>query len=307
VSKKLTIGSRGSQLALTQTRYIRDALEAKNPGLKVEIEIIKTKGDVSVEPLRSFGGQGVFTKALEDALLAGHVDLAVHSLKDLPTAFHPDLSLTATPPRADVRDVLISQTDGGLDSLPVNAVLGTGSLRRQAQLKALRPDLRCVEIRGNIDTRIAKVSRREVDAVVLAAAAFERLGWQDRVSAYLDTDQILPAVGQAALALQMRGDSRFTPQVSNLNHPLTWAAVSAERAFLARLRAGCHAPVAAWARLQEDRIRLDGLVGRPDGTLLLKERIDGTLQDAVALGTQLAERLLDQGADDLIGNDTARS
>ncbi len=304
MASKLTIGSRGSLLALTQTRHIRDLLNAHHPHLNIEIKIIKTQGDTSPEPLRSFGGQGVFTKTLEDALLKGHIDLAVHSLKDMPTAFPAALALTATPQRVDVRDVLISQTGGNLDSLPPNAILGTGSLRRQAQLKALRPDLQCREIRGNVDTRIAKVNDGPFDAVVLAAAAFERLGWQDRISAYLSTKQILPAVGQAALALQTREDSPFVPLVAQLNHQPTWYAVTAERAFLAQLRAGCHAPVAAWGRLDNNCLRLEGLVGRPDGTLLLHDIIIGSLEQAEALGIQLAKRLLNKGASDLITNNS---
>ena len=297
---KLTIGTRGSQLALTQTHAMRDLLLERHSGLEVAVEIIQTKGDVSSGSLRSFGGQGVFTKELENALLQGRVDLAVHSLKDLPTRFHDDLQLVATPPREDVRDVLIVHRGSGLSDLPEGATVGTGSLRRRAQLLALRPDLELREIRGNLDTRIGKVERGEYDAILLAAAGLHRLGWTDRISAYLEPAQILPAVGQAALGLQMRRDHAMIALVESLDHPPTFAAITAERSLLRALQGGCHAPIAAWGQRQDGALHLDGLVGSPDGSWLLRAAVDGPLDQAEILGENLATDLRALGADDIL-------
>ena len=297
---KIIIGTRGSQLALTQTHMIRDLLAEKHPDLEIHIEIIQTKGDVTAGTLRSFGGQGVFTKEIENALIDGRIDLAIHSLKDLPTRFHADLILVASPPREDVRDVLISRQNQTLEDLPQGACLGTGSLRRRAQLLALRPDLELKEIRGNLDTRINKVHQGEYDGILLAAAGLHRLGWKEKISAYLETSQILPAVGQAALGLQMRRDNQLIPRVEALNHSPTLAAVIAERSLLRDLEGGCHAPIAAWGRIQEEALHLDGVVGRPDGTRLLRAATSGPLQDAEKLGEGLAAQLRDQGADGIL-------
>ena len=296
MARQLVIGSRGSQLALAQSHMVRDLLQARHAQLEVEIEIIRTRGDATSGSLRSFGGQGVFTRQIEEALLAGQIDLAVHSLKDLPTRFHGDLVLVATPRREDVRDVLVGPEGARLDELPAGARIGTGSLRRRAQLLALRPDLEFVDIRGNIDTRIARVAPGDCTAVVLAAAAFHRLGWRHRISAYLETDQVLPAPGQAALGLQMRLGDELVPYVDALNHAPTFAAVGAERSLLRRLGTGCHAPVGAWGRLEGGQLHLDGRVGSPDGRCLLHGRISGSLEAARDLGAELAERLNGRGA-----------
>lgn len=297
---KLVIGSRGSQLALTQTRMIRDQLQQRHPELEVTIDVIQTKGDVATGALRSFGGQGVFTKEIENALLERRIDLAVHSLKDLPTRFHEDLTLVASPPREDVRDALITPSNCSLEQLPQGAILGTGSLRRRAQLLALRPDLELREIRGNLDTRIDKVHQGKYDATLLAAAGLHRLGWGDRIGAYLETDCFLPAVSQAALGLQMRAASDLLPLVEVLDHPPTSASVVAERSLLRVLEGGCHAPIAAWGRFQDGALHLDGLVGRPDGTRLLRSTISGPIGKAEALGEELAAELRAQGADDIL-------
>ncbi len=300
MSKRLTIGSRGSQLALTQSRAVRALLLDRHPDLEVEIEIVQTKGDVTSGPLRQFGGQGVFTKELERALLDGQVDLAVHSLKDLPTEIHADLEVIATPQREDVRDVLVTRSGAGLDDLPAGACLGTGSLRRRCQLLALRPDLRCAEIRGNIDTRLTKAEEGEYDGVVLAAAALHRLDLKNRISAYLHTDQVMPAVGQAALGLQMRRDHALVPSVVAINHAPTFAAVMAERSFLRRLGGGCHAPIAAWAQTADDQLHIAVLVGAADGSHLERAQLDGPVEKAADLGIELADLLKTQGADVLL-------
>lgn len=293
--QSLLIGSRGSKLALTQANLVRDMLQARHPGLQVEIEIIHTRGDLDQGVLRSFGG--VFTREIEQALLEGRIHLAVHSLKDLPVEVNPALALVASPEREDVRDVLISRQGGGLENLPQGARLGTSSLRRRIQLQALRPDLDFADIRGNLDTRIAKVERGEYEGIVLAAAGLHRLGWQERISAYLTPGQVLPAVGQAALGLQMRADEERRPLVEALNHPPTLAAVSAERSLLRSLGGGCQAPIAAWGRMQEGTLLVEGLVGKADGSWLLRAEVSGLPQEAEPLGVQLAEDLRRQGAD----------
>ena len=300
MASTLTIGTRGSQLALAQTHLVRRLLLDLHPGLEVRVEVLQTKGDVTRGPLRAVGGEGVFTRELEHALLNSRIDLAVHSLKDLPTATHPDLALAATPQREDVRDVLVSRNDAGLWELPPAALVGTGSLRRQAQLKSLRPDLRFVEIRGNLDTRIRKVEAGDCDAVVLAAAGLHRLGWRDRISAYLDRGQVLPAVGQAALGLQMRAGDPLVPLVRSLDHAPTSAAVTAERSFLAHLGGGCQAPIAAWGRQEEGVLRLDGVVGRPDGSRLLRAAAEGSSADPGGLGARLAAEMIQLGAEALL-------
>ncbi len=297
---KLVIGSRGSKLALTQTHWVRDRLQAHHDSLEIEVLEIRTTGDTATGSLRSFGGAGVFTKELERALLEGQIDLAIHSLKDLPTQMHPELTLVATPEREDVRDALIGPDLSSLADLPNGARLGTGSLRRRAQLKALRPDLEILDIRGNLDTRIDKAMRGECDAVVLAVAGLNRLGWQQRIGVHLSLDQVLPAPGQGALGLQMRADNPLKSYVGALNHAPTQAAVQAERQLLQTLRAGCHAPVGAWARLEEDQLTLDGLVGHPDGTEMLRARHSAPLTDAQPLGEAVAAALREQGADALL-------
>ncbi len=297
---KLIIGSRGSKLALTQTHWVRDRLQKHNDSLEIEVLEIRTTGDTVTGSLRSFDGAGVFTKELERALLEGQIDLAIHSLKDLPTQMHPELTLVATPEREDVRDALIGPDLSSLADLPNGARLGTGSLRRRAQLKALRPDLEILDIRGNLDTRIDKAMRGECDAVVLAVAGLNRLGWQQRIGVHLSLDQVLPAPGQGALGLQMRANNPLKSYVGALNHPPTQAAVQAERQLLQTLRAGCHAPVGAWARLEEDQLTLDGVVGHPDGTEMLRARHSAPLTDAQPLGEAAAAALREQGADALL-------
>ena len=297
----LTVGTRGSRLALAQAERVCALLrEAAGSRLDLRLEIVRTEGDRSRGPLSEIGGQGVFTAELETALRDGRVDLAVHSLKDLPTAVPGDLELAAAPARADVRDVLVTAGDRGLEELPEGALLGTGSPRRRAQLLALRPDLRFDEIRGNVDTRIGKVGAGGLDGVVLAAAGLQRLGLLDRVSSYLDTDQMLPAPGQGVLGLQMRRGDPRRGLVAALNHGPTRAGAAAERSLLHALGGGCRAPVAAWGREISGELLLDGLVAFADGRELLRRTDEGLPDAADTLGRDQAAELIRAGAGRLL-------
>lgn len=298
---QLRIGTRGSELALAQAHQVRDRLRDLHAGvLSVEVEIVRTTGDTKTGPLAEIGGEGVFTAELERALLDGRVDLAVHSLKDLPTQLHPPLALVATPQRVDVRDVLIALNATSVEGLPQNASVGSGSLRRQCQILALRPDIHFVPIRGNIGTRMAQVTEGVVDAVILAAAGLHRLGLEGEISSYFDTSQMLPAPGQAAIGLEMRGDSQLVPAVEPLNHAPTLASVTAERSFLQALGGGCRAPIAAWGRVLSGELHLDGLVGSADGSRLIRGSVVGSPDEGEATGARLASQLIDQGAQSLL-------
>ena len=306
MARKFTIGSRGSKLALIQSDIVRRRLQQRNSALRIDVEVIRTRGDAIKSSLRDFGGQGVFTREIEAALLDSRIDLAVHSLKDLPTRFHEDLTLAATPVREDVRDVLISREGHNLASLPGDALIGTGSLRRRAQILALRPDLRFMEIRGNIETRLRKTGEGECDAVVLAAAALHRLERKRDISAYLETAEMLPAPGQAALGLQMRSDHPLISWVESVNHPPTFAAVTAERSLLKHLGGGCRAPIAAWARQENTTLLLEGLVVRPDGTNLVRATSSSDSGRAERLGADLAAQLRRLGADAILQDPAGR-
>jgi hydroxymethylbilane synthase len=298
VATEFLIGTRGSQLATTQSGMVGDQLAAHwQNEIDPRLEIISTKGDVDTASLSQIGGQGVFTREIETALLDGRVQLAVHSLKDLPTDMDLRLQLSAIPVREDIRDVLVTADGGGLDQLPDRARIGTGSSRRQAQLLARRPDLQFVDLRGNVDTRLGKITAGELDAVVLAAAGLHRLGHEDRISCYLDPNQVLPAPGQGALGLQtLVSDAAADRLVSTLNDPASHTSVTAERAFLASLGGGCRAPIAAWARMEGDELRLDGAVLSLDGSTVCRGTLTGSSADAVRLGAQLGEQLMAEGA-----------
>lgn len=288
----LVIGTRGSPLAMRQAGLVRDALaERFADELPTRVQVVRTQGDVDRRSLSQIGGQGVFTAGLERALLGGRVDLAVHSLKDLPTVMEPRLRLAAVPAREDVRDVLVSRGGSGLEDLPQGASVATGSARRRAQLSAVRPDLTFVDLRGNVDTRLAKVAAGEVDAVALAAAGLRRLGREEEISCFLDPLTVLPAPGQAALGLQMRADDGRAALVAALSHPPTLAAVTAERAFLAGLGGGCGTPIAAWGRPDSGGLRVDGAVLSPDGRDSTRASVRGPLEAAERLGADLAERV----------------
>jgi len=295
----LRLGTRGSALALAQSRLVADAL-TRALDEPVEIVTIETDGDRSTAPVAELG-VGVFVSALRDALAAKEIDIAVHSYKDLPTAPVEGLTIAAVPRREDPRDVLITRTGGGLASLPAGARVGTGSPRRVAQLLALGRGLVCTPIRGNVDTRLRKLAAGDVDAVVLAAAGLRRLGRAAEICEVLDPDVILPAPAQGALAVECRtGDHTLVERLARLDDEPSRAAVLAERALLATLEAGCSAPVAALASVSADEITLTAAVFAPDGSRALRRRGTAALSDAAGLGTRLAAQLLTDGADRLL-------
>ena len=302
----LVIGSRGSKLALTQAQMIKIELERLVASLAVRVEIIKTSGDVNTAPLSVIGGKGVFTKELEEALLDGRIDLAVHSLKDLPTIIPEGLVLAAVCKREDPRDALVLNRklevlDGSVRALPKGAIVGTSSPRRLAQLKHLRGDLVVEDLRGNVDTRLRKLDEGQYEALVLACAGLRRLGLENRISAPLPASEMLPAVGQGALGIETRaGVGRTNETVSKLDHKFTRLACIAERAFLRSLGGGCQLPIAAYAVVREKRIRLDGLVADPQGKRVVRDRIAGGLEEAEGLGSRLGEQLLLRGARELL-------
>lgn len=298
--RTLRIGTRGSALALAQTGHVVDALRAA--GHAAEVVVLTTRGDRdSVTAVTGMPTVGVFTKELQDALLTDRIDVAVHSLKDLPTEPVDGLKIAAIPPREDAADALVSRA-GTLDQLPSGAIVGTGSLRRQAQLRHARPDLQLQGLRGNVDTRLRAVAEGRFDAIVVAAAGLHRLGRGAEISQYLRPPWMLPAPGQGALALEARSDDPFVSQsLANLDHAPTRAAVEAERTLLAALTGGCLAPIGAWGRVEaDDRLVLSGCVLSDDGAQRLDAESAGAADQAARLGRQVAEKLLAQGAATLI-------
>jgi len=264
----LVIGTRGSRLALAQTRIVMDLLAAGREALRLEVREITTQGDRSAAPLSEIGGQGVFTKAIEDALLRREIDVAVHSMKDLPPQTTPGLTIAAVPRRGDARDALVARDGRTLADLAAGARIGTGSARREAQLKALRPDIECVDIRGNVDTRVRKVDDGEYDAIVVAMAGLERLEMAGRATQVFRVEEMVPSPGQGALAVQVRADdAEARAIVSAIDDSETRTAVEAERAFLAGLGAGCRLPVGAHASMRGDGLWLRTMVQREDGTI----------------------------------------
>ena len=306
MSRALVIGSRGSKLALWQAHQARQRVIDLNPQIDVRVEIIKTTGDVKNDPLSVIGGKGVFTKELEDALLDGRIDMAVHSLKDLPTVLPEGLSISAICEREDPRDALVLRSgfeveDASIVGLAAGAVVGTSSQRRLSQLKALRGDVVVTDLRGNVDTRIRKLDEGQYDAVILATAGLVRLGLQDRISARISVTEMLPAVGQGAVAIETRSDNEFAVEATRkLDHYETRLSCLAERSFLRSLGGGCQFPIAAHAVVDGNSLRLDGLVARPDGSEILRDSLSGPLADPESLGTQLADRLFQQGAASLL-------
>ncbi|MEP6707345.1 MAG: hydroxymethylbilane synthase [Pyrinomonadaceae bacterium] len=305
----LVIGSRGSKLALIQAQMVKAELERLHPSLEVQIEIIKTTGDVKTDPLSVIGGKGVFTKELEDALLDGRTDIAVHSLKDLPTILSDKLIIAAICKREDPRDALVlgrlTQISGGVNpsvaALPKEATIGTSSPRRLAQLKNLRSDLVFKDLRGNVDTRLRKLDEGQYDALVLACAGLRRLDRENRISAPLSPQEMLPAVGQGAIAIEARaGDEDTVGLVGKLDHKFTRLACTAERSFLLSLGGGCLLPIAGYAIVRDKRIRLQGLVADALGERIVRDHISGPLDEAEKLGSRLAERLLANGAGELL-------
>jgi hydroxymethylbilane synthase len=294
----VTIGSRGSQLALWQANWAKQAIESSHPSLSVGIVIFKTKGDTILDvSLAKIGGKGLFVKEIEDALLHGKIDLAVHSMKDMPSELPAGLCIGAIPERENPADVLISRGSKTFAGLRGHARIGTSSLRRGAQLRHVRPDLEIVPLRGNIDTRLRKLETENLDAVVLAAAGIARLGFSERITEYLDTSVMLPAVGQGALCIEIRReDPEIEGIVSIMNHPATRTVVSAERAFLHRLGGSCQVPIAGMGRMSGGGLTLDGLVAEIDGASVFRDTLCGKTSEAEKIGQTLAERLLAMGA-----------
>ncbi len=293
---KIIIGTRGSQLALWQANWVKNRLTGA--GHAVEIKAIRTTGDkLANVPLTQSGTKGLFIKEIEEALAAGSIHLAVHSLKDLPTEQPAGLAVAAVPEREDARDVLVSRHGLSLASLPAGARVGTSSLRREAQLRALRRDLEVVPLRGNLDTRLRKLDGGEYDAVTLAAAGLKRLGLAGRVTQYFSVDEMCPAVGQGALAIEIRpGDPQLERAVRPLDHSATHLAVCAERATLRHLGGGCQVPIAAHAVVPGRELRLVAVVASPDGSDLIRASATGALNDPEALGASVARDLVKQGA-----------
>jgi hydroxymethylbilane synthase len=304
----LIIGSRGSKLALWQAEWVKAKILALYPQASVRIEIIKTTGDVmKTEPLKIIGGKGVFTKELEEALLDERIDVAVHSLKDLPTIVPEGLHITAITEREDPRDALVLRHHGpvienpSIATLREGAVVGTSSPRRLVQLKHLRADLRIKELRGNVDTRLRKLDAGDYDAVILASAGLRRLGFESRISAAIPPEEMLPAVGQGALGIETRViDAETIELVSPLNDMQTRAACTAERAMLRALGGGCQMPIAGHATTRAGQLRLEGLVAGLDADVIIREAIEGEISEAQTLGRTLGTRLLRRGAESLL-------
>jgi hydroxymethylbilane synthase len=302
MARPLVIGSRGSKLALWQAEQAKERLRALNPQTEIHIEVIKTTGDVKADPLSVIGGKGVFTKELEDALLERRIDIAVHSLKDLPTTLPERLSISAICEREDPRDALVLRSGtGSIFSLSPEAIVGTSSQRRLAQLKNLRPDVVVNDLRGNVDTRIRKLDEGQYDAVILACAGLVRLGLQERISARIPISEMLPAVGQGAIAIEIRGDNEFAVEAtSRLDHRETRLACLAERSLLRALGGGCQFPIAAHATVDQDLLTIEGLVARPDGSQILRDTASGPTLEAEDIGNALATLLIERGANDLL-------
>jgi hydroxymethylbilane synthase len=300
--RDLKIGTRGSALALAQARWVADRITACDPARRVELVIIKTTGDkIQDVPLAQIGGKGLFIKEIEEALLSGQVDLAVHSLKDMPAEMPAGLMLGAVPPREDYRDSFMSSRYADLGEIPAGGRVGTGSLRRRVQLLHRRPDLEVVPIRGNVDTRLKKMETLGLDGLILAAAGLNRLGLAHIYRGCVPESDMLPAVGQGALGLEVRiADQDLHELLGFLDDPPTRVAVTAERAFLARLEGGCLVPVAALGRVAGDSLHLEALISDLEGRRLLREGRTAPASEAAGLGTSLAESLLAQGGAEIL-------
>lgn len=296
--KNIRIGTRGSALAMTQATWVKDQIEAKWPGRRVSLVKITTKGDKILDvPLARVGGKGLFVKEIEEALLEGKIDLAVHSMKDVPVELPPELHIGITTEREDPRDVLIAQENRKLTDLPLKARIGTSSLRRTAQLLACRPDLEIVPLRGNLDTRIRKLKTESLQAVVVAAAGINRMALTEVVTEYLPVDVMLPAIGQGALGIELRRKDRgLLDALSFLSQAETAVAVQAERSYLEKLEGGCQVPIGAFGEVRDGQILLRGLVADPSGKRLFKRDMIGPVSDPEGLGKALAEDILNMGA-----------
>lgn len=298
----VVLGTRASKLAVQQSEWVQRQLYALAPDVTVTLQKIQTSGDKILDvPLAQIGGKGLFVKEIEEALLSGEIDLAVHSMKDVPTELPEGLAILCVPPREDPRDALISRDGRSFMDLPRGARIGTSSLRRQSQLLHARPDLTIAMLRGNLDTRIKKLRGGQFDAIVLAAAGLRRLDWAHEITEYLSPQISLPAIGQGALGIEGRKDDLFMRSLlSGLDHAESKTAVLAERALLHRLQGGCQVPIAAYATVAGKIVRLEGLVSSVDGKELFRDVAEGTIEEPESIGIQLAERLLAHGGDRIL-------
>ena len=295
---RIRIGTRGSTLALAQSNWVKEQIERQYRDIEVELLIVKTSGDRFVDtPIPAIGGKGVFTKEIEEALLRKETDIAVHSMKDLPTELPQGLAIAAVPRREDARDVVVSKDGRQLCDLAAGARVATGSLRRRAQLLHYRGDLAWVAIRGNIDTRLRKLDEGGADALIMAAAGLKRIGREERISEYLPDEVCVSAVAQGALGIEARDDAAMRELLAFLHDVNTAAEAMAERAFLARLAGGCHVPIGARARAEGGQLKMIGVVASPDGKSLCRGSMAGKVSEAVDLGRRLAEQMLSDGAD----------
>jgi hydroxymethylbilane synthase len=300
--KNLIMGTRGSMLALRQSELIKAGLLARFPDLDVQLRVIKTTGDkITDVPLARVGGKGLFVKEIEEALLAGEIDLAVHSMKDVPSELPEGCTIGAVPRREDPRDVLVSVVAESLEALPSGAVVGTSSLRRGAQVLRLRPDVTVESLRGNLDTRLRKAREGRYDAVILAAAGIRRMGWEESITAYLNPEVFLPAIGQGAIGIEIReGDGAVGEWVNSLHDPDTADAVEAERGFLKELEGGCQVPIGGHAKVSVDEVALTGLVASLDGRTVHEASGSAPRDEAETLGRRLAQQVLAAGAKEIL-------
>ncbi|MBO8159508.1 hydroxymethylbilane synthase [Thermosyntropha sp.] len=298
----LRLGTRGSQLAVWQAKYAATCINEEFPGINIEIRTIRTKGDKILDvALSKIGDKGLFTKEIEKELINGNIDMAVHSMKDMPTVLEKGLVIGAVLKREEPRDVLISAKRYKFNNLPQGAVVGTSSLRRTAQLKAIRPDINVVDIRGNVETRIKKMIENDLDAIIVAYAGVKRLGMETYISDYLPYELMLPAVGQGAIAVECRSDDKnILNMAARINHEETMAATFAERAFLRTLEGGCQMPVAALAQIKDGKLVLEGLMASLDGSMLYRDKFTGKVEDAEIIGISLAEKLLKDGGQKIL-------
>ncbi len=304
MTQQIKIGTRGSRLALWQAEYIKSKIEKQNSQYHATITIIKTKGDIITDvPLAKIGGKGLFVKEIELALLNKQIDIAVHSLKDMPAIMPNGLSIGAIPKRENPQDILVSKNNIKLSELKTEAAIGTSSLRRASQLLFYRPDLKISPLRGNLDTRLKKLNTEALDGIILAAAGVKRLGYQKNIAEYINLDIILPAAGQGALCVQIReADLTILPIVKKLNSETDKYEVTGERAFLHNLEGDCQIPIASFGKAKNNKYWLTGLVADISGKQIIKSQISGELKDAAKLGAKLAEKLISMGADKILQN-----
>ncbi|MCD4787349.1 MAG: hydroxymethylbilane synthase [Desulfobacterales bacterium] len=304
MKKSIKIGTRGSKLALWQANWVKSALISINPSLSVDLIIIKTKGDKILDvPLAMVGGKGLFVKEIEEALLDGRIDLAVHSMKDMPAEIPHGLCIGAVPERETPNDVLISKNGLLFSELISGSRIGTSSLRRSAQLRHARPDIVILPLRGNLDTRLKKLETENMDATILAAAGVKRLNYESRITEYLDENIMLPAVGQGALCIEIReNDAEIEPIVTALDHQKTRSAVIGERAFSNCLEGGCQVPIAAYGKIEKNIFTLSGLVADIDGKTILKKTLSGPVEQSESIGVKLADSLISMGAKKILEN-----